>query len=55
MFTFKFLCDKIDQNTNFAKLLSEKMAFFDMNVNVIPEVSWVRSLLEGTVGFSSPF
>ena len=35
MFTFQFLNDKIDQNTNFAKLPIGKMTFFDITVNFI--------------------
>ena len=33
MFTFQFLNDKIDQNTNFAKLPSAKWLFFGTTVN----------------------
>ena len=35
MFTFQILSDKIDQNTNLAKLPSGKMAFFDITGNFI--------------------
>ena len=34
---FQSLSDKIDQNNNFAKLLSGKMAFFDINVYIITQ------------------
>jgi hypothetical protein len=32
-----FLSDKIDQSTNFAKLLSVKMSFFDITANFITQ------------------
>jgi hypothetical protein len=35
VFTFQFLNDRIDQNTNFAKLVMCQMAFFGITVNFI--------------------
>ena len=37
MFTFQFLSDEIDQNTNFAKLPGGEMAFFGITVNCITQ------------------
>ena len=60
MFTFPFLSDRIDQRTNFAKLLCSKMAFLDITVNFITQklkskhlaisVFSSQSFFEGTRG-----